>query len=1096
MRWQTGIAALLLLGLAMVSAHYAAPWQPRIERLVAFATDGQVQVTGLGGSLAGEVVARRVELRDADGVWLTIDDFSSEVTPKLLLAGELHIDRLRAGHVTVARAPVSGGGQASLPIRIVLDQAHVDRLDVAGVSLGVDGSGQLTAIDAGDADLVVRPVAEPGEYRVTARVDAATLHVRAQADEPAGGLLARFSQLPGLGALSIGVSADGPWAGAETRLDVKAGELRLAAAGHVDLPGRASDLEVTASAPAMTPRSDLSWQAVTLQAQVTGAWDRPHASGTLAVDDLVAGGASVHRLEAELTGDLGHVGVRATLEGLLLPGPIEKRFAAAPVSVNADVDLTAPDRPVRVELSHPLLDASGTIRTGGEIGAELTLHAPDLAGMAPDLRGALTAELHVLGPLDDPSVQAAITGEVAAAGLPCAALTAGGGAPGRAPSGTGELTAAAGGSRVRVTAELDEQARVVAHLEGRGIGPAETLRLDAEGTQDALTLRAAADGAGVQATAAATLDAVARRLTVTALQATWQNERLALQAPARVSLADGVALDRATFGLRQATLGVSGRAAPTLDLKATLRGLPASLADAFVPGLGADGTVDGEARLTGTTGTLRLTGSGLRLRNGVAAAFPAASASATATLAGPMLRIDAHAAMESARLNVVGTVPLSASGALGLHATGTLDLALFDRVLAAAGQRARGKATLDATIGGSMAAPRFGGTLALAGGEVQDAVHGIRIHAIEVRLRANGDNLRIERLAGAAGAGTISARGSVGLTPPLPVSIDITASNATPIASDALTATLDGSIALRGSLADGVTTKGAITVRQADIRVPERQPASIAVLNISGANQPPPPPPGPDIGLDVTVNAPGRVFVRGHGLDAELAGTIHVRGTAAEPRADGKFTLSRGTFNLAGQTLTFASGTIGLEGGGTDPTLDLTANSSNAGITATLEVTGTASAPKFTLSSAPPLPQDEILARLLFGTSASSLSALQLAQIAAGLAELSGVSSGLNPLERLRSGLGLDRLSVGSGSGSGTAVEAGRNIAPGVYLGARQSTSGNGTTGTLQIDLGHGLKLQTDIGTASAATPGANATGGGTTDSGGTGVGIVWQFEY
>ena len=92
------------------------------------------------------------------------------------------------------------------------------------------------------------------------------------------------------------------------------------------------------------------------------------------------------------------------------------------------------------------------------------------------------------------------------------------------------------------------------------------------------------------------------------------------------------------------------------------------------------------------------------------------------------------------------------------------------------------------------------------------------------------------------------------------------------------------------------------------------------------------------------------------------------------------------------------------------------------------------------MTSVPSLPPDEAMALLLFGKPASGLSAFELAQAAQGLAELTGQASGTGMLSRLRTGLGLDRLSVGSGSGANSPVslEAGRYVAPGVYVGARQ----------------------------------------------------------
>ena len=60
------------------------------------------------------------------------------------------------------------------------------------------------------------------------------------------------------------------------------------------------------------------------------------------------------------------------------------------------------------------------------------------------------------------------------------------------------------------------------------------------------------------------------------------------------------------------------------------------------------------------------------------------------------------------------------------------------------------------------------------------------------------------------------------------------------------------------------------------------------------------------------------------------------------------------------------------------------------------------------------------MARLLFGESASQLTALQVVQIGAALATLGGGGGGFNPLAKMQKTLGLDRLTVGSGPSTGT----------------------------------------------------------------------------
>ena len=103
-----------------------------------------------------------------------------------------------------------------------------------------------------------------------------------------------------------------------------------------------------------------------------------------------------------------------------------------------------------------------------------------------------------------------------------------------------------------------------------------------------------------------------------------------------------------------------------------------------------------------------------------------------------------------------------------------------------------------------------------------------------------------------------------------------------------------------------------------------------------------------------------------------------------------------------------------------------------------------------------------------------------------------GAGASLNPLEAVRKGLGLDRLSIGAGgnpaatgknSTSGSTaptIEAGRYIANGVYVGAKQGTTGGQTGATVQIDITKGLKVETDVGTG----------------QGGNQVGLTYQYEY
>ncbi len=653
-----------------------------------------------------------------------------------------------------------------------------------------------------------------------------------------------------------------------------------------------------------------------------------------------------------------------------------------------------------------------------------------------------------------------------------------------------------------------ERAEVTATLEN----PLGTRRLDAEAVARGIVVAGQSGTArlgmhGALAALQARLEANAPNLPGGPASAEMEAR---LDLPARA-----VTLTRSALRWQGALLTASGSILPRLVLAVNLPATPLSRLDALAPALRGAGMVAAEARLGGTlvapTGTLLLTGSGLRLAGFPAPGLPAASLAVRASLDPGRATIDARAeAGHGTALRLAGSAPLAPRGELALRASGSADLALLDPWLAAQGRRLHGHLAADLGVGGSVAAPALSGTLALTGGEAADLVQGVHLTRIAAHATATGGEVRLDRLTAHAGSGTISAQGSLGaLRPGLPVALTLAARNATPLASDRLTATLDADLSLTGDVSSQLAAAGAITVHRAEIRVPETMPASLAVLPVRIAGAPPPPPASPPrvVALDLQLTAPRAIFVHGRGIDAELGGRMHLGGTTAAPEPQGAFRLIRGEFTLAGSVLHFDSGSIAFNGaaalgaGGTgiDPALDFQASSAAGNVLAKLAVDGYASAPKITLSSAPPLPQDDILAHLLFGQSATTLSPFQLGSIALGLAQISGAGgSGIDPLNRARRALGLDRLAIGSagpatGATAGTAaatqgaaaptLEAGRYVAPGVYIGAKQGvgvSGSNDTAAEVQVDLTKRLKLKADAGSGF----GTNA------------IGLGYQLQY
>jgi translocation and assembly module TamB len=608
---------------------------------------------------------------------------------------------------------------------------------------------------------------------------------------------------------------------------------------------------------------------------------------------------------------------------------------------------------------------------------------------------------------------------------------------------------------------------------------------------------------------AAQLNFAARELRLTHAEAHYHGQTLRLLAPSVVAFAEGVAVSKLKLGVQSAVIELDGRLSPALDLRASVHHVDAALVTAFMPDVLAQGTLDVDARLQGTSsapsGLVTLSVTGLRAATAGARDLQALDAHATARLTGDTAQLDAHvSAGRASQLTLTGNAPLNANGTLNLKLIGKLDMGLVNPLLEARGERAAGTLALNATVTGAPRAPEVGGTLDLTDGDVRDYVQGAHLSRITAHLVASQGNLQVESLTAHAGPGQLSMTGTIGvLQPKLPLSLRLSAKNAQPITSDILNVNLNADLKAAGNLRERLDLSGTIDLNRSVIGIPNALPPEVAVLDVRRPRQAPPPPPERKlvIGLDLKLRAPREILVQGRGLNAELGGDLHIGGTTANPSVSGGFEMIRGTFSLASTQLKFTRGRVSFNGAGLkgkiDPSLDFTAQSTVSDATATLHITGLADAPQFELSSSPPLPQDEILARLLFGESASQLTVLQLAQIGAALASLSGVGgSGPNPLARVQQRLGLDRLSVSGGSSapgapsSGTTVEAGRYVSNRVFVGAKESTTGFSQV-EVDVDLSKHLKLQTRVGNGSATTQGVTPE-----NDPGSSVGMVYQFEY
>ncbi|MCM5553491.1 translocation/assembly module TamB domain-containing protein [Pleomorphomonas sp. NRK KF1] len=545
---------------------------------------------------------------------------------------------------------------------------------------------------------------------------------------------------------------------------------------------------------------------------------------------------------------------------------------------------------------------------------------------------------------------------------------------------------------------------------------------------------------------------------------------------ADVSLAPKDGRQSAQADIKAANLSVAGTRIASADIQATvadLLGAPKIDGRFTAKGLAAQAasvaSIDGTAKSEGNATAFNVRADGLAAPQLTAAGLSGFAATVSGRLEGNKVTLASAKLTGPAGLGAeaAGVVPLSGGG-LGVDVKANLPLALAQSFVATRGTRLTGTANATVRVSGSLVSPDFSGRVTVSGATVADPLTTMRLNAIDVALKLSGDSVRIERATGTVkGGGRVSAEGSIGLSAGLPVDVRVTAARARVTDGRIVTSDLNASLAVGGSVANGLMVTGKVDIARAEITVPEGGGGAPALIDVRHKNTPADvnatlkrisqaaggnrarSEGGLSVGLDVAVNAPRQLFVRGRGIDAELGGQLTVRGTLDNVQPVGKFTLIRGRVQVIGQRIDLTEGTVTLQGD-LNPYLSLSATTTSESISMTATVEGYADNPSIVLSSSPELPQDEILARFLFKRSVSDLSALQIAQLAEAVTQLAGGGDGNGIVERLRASVGLDDLDVNTDAEGNAAVTAGRYITERVYLGV---TAGEGGRSGVSVNL-------------------------------------------
>lgn len=310
----------------------------------------------------------------------------------------------------------------------------------------------------------------------------------------------------------------------------------------------------------------------------------------------------------------------------------------------------------------------------------------------------------------------------------------------------------------------------------------------------------------------------------------------------------------------------------------------------------------------------------------------------------------------------------------------------------------------------------------------------------------------------------------------------------------------DGIHALKGEPADGVFSadlrlreeggvmglSGVVRSEEVNVKIPERFGASVPVLNVETSMSKKTknlemPSIAQAIALDVVLDIPRRIFVRGWGLDAELGGKIRIQGDLSSPYFTGQMKSLRGSYTEFGKRFEIVRADMNFDGNiPPTPDLDILAQTKTGDILAQVEIAGALQKPQIRFLSEPALPQDEVLSRILFGKDMQKITAFQAAQLAQTAQRFSGNGgAGFDPVGMLRGVTGLDDLRVEGDGDGGASVGAGKYLSDKVYLEFKGGSADKSGAANLSVEITPEIKLESEVG--------QDARGG---------AGILWKRDY
>lgn len=420
----------------------------------------------------------------------------------------------------------------------------------------------------------------------------------------------------------------------------------------------------------------------------------------------------------------------------------------------------------------------------------------------------------------------------------------------------------------------------------------------------------------------------------------------------------------------------------------------------------------------------------------------------------------------------------SVSGSLN----GTLQMPVLSLLFPGIGFFTAGTLDCNLNIAGTADRPDLDGTLEVKDSAFEHYKYGVALRDIHALIQPSASGLTIESLSAKdGGTGSISGCGefTIRRNDHHPFTLSLTLKEIMLLHTDTIRTRADGTIRFHGNMKES-RLESTITIDPLEFYIPEIPPSGMEGLRVvsnTTTEEPPkaPPPRTADSGLsavlqrirlDVDISIPGRMVVRGRGVNSEWKGKIAIQGTAADPVPSGRIELVRGRVDFLTKRFRLEKGRISLTGTfPPDPTIELQGNHSEDDLTVIVTVSGQATDPDIRLTSEPTMPRDKILSRLLFGRNLEQITPFQAVKLAWAVRTLTtGGKRGF--VAKTRDFLAIDDLDIKeSETGeNGAVIGIGKYLTENIYFRVEQGFREELGVVIVEIEIIPSLSLETRAG--------------------------------